>query len=1046
MQISSVDDWFTAIEQGDWATVELNVDVFRGSRSMMHETGLMCAARKGFVDVVRVLVQHEAKLRDHNGYTALMFACENDSADAAKLLVDVEKHIFLFDGRTALHIACESNSNACVELLARDLGSVRDKHGRSSLFSAAEVGNTTAISMLLLVNSFSEKEIKQAKSVLKSLGIPSDELLFDEHAALEFNGCTDTSTSQPSQHNQLASNGGSGVEDAEEAIDPVVLLKAELKRKTAVIEQLNEEVEAVRKELSDAQQLVRQKSAETEAQNIAGDVSNSMSLYRFLSLTPAVTRINLATDLSNVLVAVPTSSLPQRVVTTDVMWTNDVQHLLDAKAQELAMLYDVLTIISGLFLEVDENLAKELLLLCHSSRTTSTNHSLYDGNARLDGVLNCLPDTERFSSPTAPLPQSLLKGIKEKTKTIGKISSILMKKVQSSLWKEQELAAQVEYLEEERSNLLDKLVSARAINSAWTRNGGLDLSSDEAVQVSGNDGILDGIRTLLEDQKVLLPCPQWNELQLEQSTIASFGVPSANTSMVGMDQSTSGTTFATHDLGMTSFTTSYTNAARQTFQKGYVAYVRNLETNLAKVTAQLAIANQKLQSNNSIIDPSLFLVTSGGPGSSVQKPRIATSDRATSPISEFEYKGLMLENKRLNSIIDELKLALNDTPLETNETEEEYFDRQLRRLSSLPQSQITGKGIMVGPQTIEYLRRKLLEDMQPPESASYIPARGAPIHRVPFIGSMDSDTARLHNSYTKLAQPVDTILNDLLGSNRPSLEAGTKAEIAHRDYLHLTSGMLPNTTITDISPEHPSASFENYPSHPATLSGGVDPSKRSTTLTPLMVAVYSKSLPDVERYIDYAGQGKLDGTTALMLAAELGFTEAVKALKSKENGFVRDDGTTALKIAKDAGHDEIVAILSKKPNDDISGTPDDTDARLDLHEAVRNFQVEETRRLAISLAKMRDHKGRTALMLAASIGNSDAVEILLQLESKIQDARGTTALMLAAEQGHLDCVRLLSPHEKDIHDNLGYDALFYMARSKVCIPPEILRKMQEHLL
>lgn len=56
MQISSVDDWFTAIERGDWATVESNVEVFHGSRNMMHETGLMCAARKDFVDVVRVLM------------------------------------------------------------------------------------------------------------------------------------------------------------------------------------------------------------------------------------------------------------------------------------------------------------------------------------------------------------------------------------------------------------------------------------------------------------------------------------------------------------------------------------------------------------------------------------------------------------------------------------------------------------------------------------------------------------------------------------------------------------------------------------------------------------------------------------------------------------------------------------------------------------------------------------------------------------------------------------------------------------------------------
>ncbi|EFO60952.1 Protein 21.1 [Giardia lamblia P15] len=1053
MQISSVDDWFIAIERGDWATVESNIEVFHGSRNMMHETGLMCAARKDFVDVVRVLMEHEAKLRDHNGYTALMFACENNAADSAKLLLSVEKHIFLFDGRTALHIACESNSNACVELLARELGSVRDKHGRSSLFSAAEVGNTTAISMLLLVVSFSKKEIQQAKSTLKSLGIPSDELFFDEHAALNSNGCTDTSGSHQCQYEQLlstqdthkdvVSDGGPSIEDVVETPDPIIQLKTELKRKTAVIEQLNEEVEAMRAQLHNAQQLVKQKNAEVEAQNIAGDVSNSMSLYRFLSLTPAVARINLTTELSNVLVAVPTASLPQRMVTTDVMWTSDVQHLLDAKAQELAMLYDVLTILSGLFLEVDEDLAKDLLLLCHSSRSVSTTYSLYDGNIRLDGVLTCLPDTERFSGSSPFLFQPLLKGIKEKTKTIGKISSVLMKKVQSILWKEQELVSQVEYLEEERSSLLDKLVEARAVGCAGYLETNAGLTADEAIQVSCNDGLLDSIKTLLSDHKILLPYPQWDELHLEQSTTTLEGITSTNASMMGVDQSMSGTTFLTHDPGATSFTASYTTAARQTIQKNYAAYVRNLEKNIAKVTAQLAILHHNMQSSDSPTDFGPLLTVSERPSGLAQRPKIATIDRSTSPVAEFEHKGLMLENKRLNSIIDELKLALNNVPLEANETEEEYFERQLRRLSSLPHSQATGKGIMVGPQTIEYLRRKLLADMQPAGPASHMPMQRTPSQSVPFIGSMDPDAARLHTSYVKLAQPVDVLLDDLLSNNRPLLEASAKAEIARKDYLHLTSGLLPSAT--GIEP--PSTSLEDVSSHSPTLSGGVELAKRSATLTPLMVAIYSKSLLDVERYLDYAGQAKLDGTTALMLAVEVGFTEAVRVLRNKEGRFVRDDGVTALKLAKDTGHNEIIALLSQKPDDDTSDNSTTIkDMRLDLHEAARNFQIDELQRLAIPLAKTRDHKGRTALMIAASIGNYAAVETLLQLESGLQDACGTTALMLAAEQGHLDCVRLLSPHEKDIHDNSGYDALFYMARSKVCIPPEILRKMQEYLL
>lgn len=56
--------------------------------------------------------------------------------------------------------------------------------------------------------------------------------------------------------------------------------------------------------------------------------------------------------------------------------------------------------------------------------------------------------------------------------------------------------------------------------------------------------------------------------------------------------------------------------------------------------------------------------------------------------------------------------------------------------------------------------------------------------------------------------------------------------------------------------------------------------------------------------------------------------------------------------------------------------------------------------------------GQTTLMLAASHGKLDVVNLLLECgaDVNIQDDDGSTALMCAAEHGYLDIVNALSSH------------------------------------
>ncbi|KAE8301983.1 Ankyrin repeat protein 1 [Giardia duodenalis] len=63
---------------------------------------------------------------------------------------------------------------------------------------------------------------------------------------------------------------------------------------------------------------------------------------------------------------------------------------------------------------------------------------------------------------------------------------------------------------------------------------------------------------------------------------------------------------------------------------------------------------------------------------------------------------------------------------------------------------------------------------------------------------------------------------------------------------------------------------------------------------------------------------------------------------------------------------------------------------------------------------MRSSNGWTALMWAAHFGRTEVVRLLLDAEGGMQKGRGFTALVLAAGHDHLECVKLLLEKEKDI--------------------------------
>ncbi|MEI8054813.1 MAG: ankyrin repeat domain-containing protein, partial [bacterium] len=147
-----------------------------------------------------------------------------------------------------------------------------------------------------------------------------------------------------------------------------------------------------------------------------------------------------------------------------------------------------------------------------------------------------------------------------------------------------------------------------------------------------------------------------------------------------------------------------------------------------------------------------------------------------------------------------------------------------------------------------------------------------------------------------------------------------------------------------------------------------------------------------------------NGATALILAAQNGHLDTVKALLQNQNVDVNKhtkDGATALIFAAQNGYLDIVNTLLKNQ-------------KVEIDKPANN--------------------GATALILAASNNHPDIVEALLQNSRTVtinkQNINGTTALMYAAQKGYLDIVNTLLKNQKveiDKPANNGATALILAA-------------------
>ncbi|XP_063981031.1 ankyrin repeat domain-containing protein 16-like [Diachasmimorpha longicaudata] len=203
----------------------------------------------------------------------------------------------------------------------------------------------------------------------------------------------------------------------------------------------------------------------------------------------------------------------------------------------------------------------------------------------------------------------------------------------------------------------------------------------------------------------------------------------------------------------------------------------------------------------------------------------------------------------------------------------------------------------------------------------------------------------------------------------------------------------------------------------------VDALKRADW-TPLMLAC-TKSGPDAEISVNRllrAGANPIirnkDGWTPLLLASRTGDVSIIKTLLQQPTVVpttASNNGRTALHIAAFHGCVGALSILlSAEPAligicDSSGSTP--------LHEAVKseNFRAFESLIKFGANARQTDGVGQTILHLAATVGNSPAVEYIIGnklVDCQCRDNYGATPLVCAERSGMESIVGLLHRFEE----------------------------------
>ena len=176
--------------------------------------------------------------------------------------------------------------------------------------------------------------------------------------------------------------------------------------------------------------------------------------------------------------------------------------------------------------------------------------------------------------------------------------------------------------------------------------------------------------------------------------------------------------------------------------------------------------------------------------------------------------------------------------------------------------------------------------------------------------------------------------------------------------------------------------------------------------------IWPKYLPLLAQNIDANAQA-LDGTTALMIAAEKGYSQIAFALldKGADVNYIRKKfGATALMLAAAHGRTEIVELLLSR-GADVNAKNDDGSSPLMV--ASMNGYIAVAKQLIAAGADVnvvdKDHD--TALGLATSQGYRDVVKVLLDAGARVDES----TLSIVADSNYAEIREILINHGVNVN-------------------------------
>ncbi|KAF0247509.1 MAG: ankyrin repeat protein [bacterium] len=159
------------LETKMWLSLGVNVE----TQDISGKTALMEGSRKGYKEIVRLLLDKGADVNNHdsyNGNTALIYAAIYGQTEIAEMLlkkganVNAKSHEY----QTALIVACQPSIYSCepgnietLKLLIKNGASINDINalGKTSLMMASNCSNEDIVRVLL--NAGADSDIKDRK-------------------------------------------------------------------------------------------------------------------------------------------------------------------------------------------------------------------------------------------------------------------------------------------------------------------------------------------------------------------------------------------------------------------------------------------------------------------------------------------------------------------------------------------------------------------------------------------------------------------------------------------------------------------------------------------------------------------------------------------------------------------------------------------------------------------------------------------------------------------------------------------------------------------